>query len=232
VATGSSDVVATKINVQDPTSGNAAKTTGTSQVIPMPTTAHISTYTGPTNIAKPSQVGTCTYVGQRWSGVWTCSPGYYSTTFITIVKSKSGSSYVTKLYFQSGVYYFNAGLHIGSGIKACSATGETCTSSAGVLFFIGGGSLKISGAGTVNLSPLSNGPIPGMLIFQAHTDCSSGIITGSGSLTTYQGEIYQPMDKCTSSGYGLTVEGAGTLSITTLITRSLDVTGSGTITVG
>jgi Tfp pilus assembly protein PilV len=125
----------------------------------------------------------------------------------------------TSCTLASGAYVFQSGLSlVGSG-SLTSAAG-------GVFMYFAGGSLSLTGSGSVNLSPLTTGPYANILVFQSRTSSLPMTLTGSGSVNGYAGLIYAPAAP-------VSLVGSGSLAVSSLIAGSVGMTVSGgTATIG
>ncbi len=121
--------------------------------------------------------------------------------------------------FASGVYVFQAGLSITGSVSLTSAAG-------GVFFYIAGGSLSLTGSGSISLTPMTTGTYANILVYQSRTNASTMTLTGSGTVNGYNGLVYAPAGQ-------VSLVGSGSLAVKSLITASLAMTVSGgTATVG
>ena len=118
----------------------------------------------------------------------------------------------------SGVYVFQNGLSMTGTFKLTSAAG-------GVFLYIAGGSLSFTGSGLVTLAPMTTGTYANILVYQNRTDTAAMTLSGSGSVSGYNGLIYAPAAP-------VTMTGSGGMTVASLMAGSLGRTGSGTATVG
>jgi hypothetical protein len=96
----------------------------------------------------------------------------------------------------------------------------------GVFFYIAGGSLSLTGSGSISLTPMTTGTYANILVYQSRTDAVAMTLTGSGSVNGYNGLIYAPAAQ-------VNLVGSGSLAAKSLITASLSMTVSGgTATIG
>jgi hypothetical protein len=93
---------------------------------------------------------------------------------------------------------------MGAAISISGNSGNSLTGN-GVMIFIGpSGSLKISGNGSVTLSPPTSGIYQGMLIFQSRSNSNMLSVTGNG-LMSLTGSIYAADATVSATGNGDTV---------------------------
>ncbi len=97
----------------------------------------------------------------------------------------------------------------GSQIAACANGGQS------------GGSLSLTGSGSVNLSPQTTGSYAGLTVFYDRNDNAAMTLTGSGGLS-FSGTIYAK-----SSALGLTGSGGSLASL--VVVNSATITGSGSV---
>jgi Tfp pilus assembly protein PilV len=125
----------------------------------------------------------------------------------------------TSCTLASGVYVFQSGLSV-------VGSGSLTSLSGGVFMYFAGGSLSLTGSGSVNLAPLTTGPYANILVFQNRTSALPMTLTGSGSVNGYAGLIYAPAAP-------VSLVGSGSLGVKSLIAGSLGMTVSGgTATIG
>ena len=136
----------------------------------------------------------------------TYSPGIYTGTF-----SPDGT-------LSPGVYILQNGL---------SMSGQQDVTGAGVLFYITGGSVSITGQATINITPPTTGTYAGISIWQAVTDTNPFAITGQGAASSVGGILYLPGASSVTLGAG-----EGGLVIGSVIAPNINVVGNGTVTVG
>jgi hypothetical protein len=142
----------------------------------------------------------------------TAQPGVYAATLSLVGTGISCA-------FASGVYVFQNGLSITGSVSLSSAAG-------GVFFYIAGGSLSLTGSGSISLTPMTTGTYANILVYQSRTDAVAMTLTGSGSVNGYNGLIYAPAAQ-------VNLVGSGSLAVKSLITASLSMTVSGgTATIG
>ena len=185
------------------TSGNASyspQATGGGSSVSDP----YASLTAPTGSTAPSPTtsgGTTTYY-----------PGVY-TSQLTL----SGNS--TNV-FATGAYIFKNGISTSGNASVTSAAG-------GVLFYIAGGQVSITGNGSLTLNPLASPPSPAkdMVIWQAAAHLNSGALAGNGGAHLISGTIYAP---------GAQVGGAGNGSDTAeaVISKTFTCDGNGSATIG
>jgi prepilin-type N-terminal cleavage/methylation domain-containing protein len=161
-----------------------------------------SSLTAPTGSAAPSPTSS--------GGTTTYYPGVY-TSLLTL----SGNSLNV---FASGTYIFDNGISVSGNAYLKSAAG-------GVLFYVKGGEVSITGNGGLILSPLASPPAPDMVIWQSATDSNSVLVAGNGLAHLISGTIYAP---------GAQVGGAGNGSYTAdaVIAKTFACDGNGTAQIG
>jgi hypothetical protein len=136
----------------------------------------------------------------------TYSPGIYTGTF-----SPDGT-------LSPGVYILQNGL---------SLSGNSAVVGAGVLFYITGGSVNVSGNATINVSPPTTGTYSGISIWQAASDTTAFSISGNGGASSVGGLIYLPGVSSATLGTG-----NGTLLIGSVIAPNIVGGGNGNVCVG
>ncbi len=204
---GNANLTATNIDLLPgatiETSGNAAFSpplTGTGSKVFDPYSG-LATPTG-SNAPNPTTSG----------GTTTYYPGVYTSQLIL-----SGNS---SNQFQSGTYIFEDGISLTGNASMTSMAG-------GVLFYVAGGSVQITGDGSATLSPLAAPPSPAkdLVIWQAASDNNPVWVAGNGGAHLISGTIYAP---------GATVGGAGNGSYTAaaVIADSFSCDGNGSATIG
>jgi type II secretory pathway pseudopilin PulG len=166
--------------------------------------APIDPYKG---LAAPSTTGLPARAGCTGG---TAQPGVYAATLSLV-----GSGTCT---LASGVYVLQNGLSLTGSFSINSAAG-------GVFLYIGGGSLSLTGSGTISLSPMSTGTYANILVYQDRTSATAMTLTGSGTVSGYNGLIYAPAAP-------VAVTGSGGLAVNSLMAGSVSMTGSGVATIG
>jgi hypothetical protein len=136
----------------------------------------------------------------------TYSPGVYTGSF-----SPDGT-------LSPGIYILQNGM---------SLAGNTSVTGTGVLLYITGGSLSVSGNATVNVSPPTSGTYAGISIWQAISDASAFSISGNGGASSVSGLIYLPGVSSATLGTG-----NGTLLIGSVIAPNIIGGGNGNVCVG
>lgn len=204
--TGNAEVtsgVAISTTAADP--ATVLSSTGNSSVSPAPT--HVSTVSDPLEdlpIPTASGLGLGTYSSSSLEG-----PGEYTSAV-----ELSGKTSAT---LASGVYIFDRGLSLSGGAAISSGPG-------GVLLYVAGGSLTLSGNGAVNLAPMASGPWAGVVIFQSRTDSSTLALTGNGAGSVYGGTVYDPAGE-------VSLTGNGKLALGGLVAGQVAMTGNGAVNV-
>jgi len=204
---GNANLTATNIDLLSggtiQTSDNASfspQLTGTGSLIADPYSG-LTTPTGPTAPNPTTTGGTTTYY-----------PGVYPTQLVL-----SGTS---SNQFQTGTYIFEGGISLSGNASMTSMAG-------GVLFYVAGGLVQITGNGSVTLSPLASptSPAKDLVIWQAASDSNPVLVAGNGGAHLIGGTIYAP---------GATVGGAGNGSYTAeaVIANSFLCDGNGSATIG
>jgi type II secretory pathway pseudopilin PulG len=182
----------------------SANATYTPPGSPISGPAYANPYSG---LTPPSATGLNTYSDGAYHG-----PGIYTATLAISGKTTQA--------FASGIYILQNGINISGNAGISSAAG-------GVLFYVTGGSVSISGNGGFNLGPLSSPPSPtsGLVIWQAAGDTNALTLSGNGSGDAVSGTIYAPGAQVGGSGNGNLVAGS-------VLAKSLACNGNGTITLG
>ncbi len=168
------------------------------------------------------------YVVNRGGGVADVYPGNFSGQF-------PPGSY-TRWNLKQGIYCLHNGIKLTGGTLTSDANGNGHydVSSEGVLFYIEGGDVDMSGGSTVNLHAITSSISPlgedlvGYLMYLPAENGSSVTLTG-GSASQYVGTILAPGSFVTLNGgntgdslnldaqiiaYSLRLTGSGTLNIT------------------
>jgi type II secretory pathway pseudopilin PulG len=157
------------------------------------------------DLTPPSTVGLTTHSGSTYQG-----PGIYTSTL-----SLSGN---TAQVFASGIYIFEQGITVIGNATISSGSG-------GVLFYVAGGSVNISGNGGSTLSPDVSlaSPLNNMVIWQADTDTNQLQMAGNASADVVGGTIYARNALVGGAGSGDLIAG-------TVVAKSLSCNGDGKIT--
>jgi type II secretory pathway pseudopilin PulG len=142
-----------------------------------------------------------------------CNPGFYSGTL----------SRTSDTTLNPGIYYLN------NGISVSGSASLTCAGSCagGVMLYIAGGSVSLTGGSTINLPAPSSGTYKGIVIFQARTDSNPVKIAGNaGSSTpiTFGGIIYVP-----NSTQVTLATGTATLTAKAIVAQNIKVSSPVTI---
>lgn len=204
---GGAKIVATPgpIYSAEPTPATAISTSGGSSVTPTPIAG------GPVQdpylaLTPPSTAGLPTYSSGTYQG-----PGVYTTT-LTIGSNTT---------LATGTYIFQNGFTLSGTHSLSSAAG-------GVLLYVSGGQINLSGGSGINLQPLTPAPYPSasdLVIWQNSTDTSTLNLSGGSGLTAFGGLIYAP---------GATVGGSGgsNYSAASIIANAFQCSGGTTTTIG
>jgi hypothetical protein len=133
--------------------------------------------------------------------------------------------------FPAGTYIVNGSLTINAGATVCNQTGAGCAvggaDNAGVTFYItNGGTVKINGGASVELSAPNAGTYAGMLFYQDPSDTSKAIIDGN-STSYYQGALYFP--RATELDFGGTSLTNDQAAYTIIVADNLKVNGTATL---
>jgi prepilin-type N-terminal cleavage/methylation domain-containing protein len=120
--------------------------------------------------------------------------------------------------FQNGgTFVFCAGLTL---------SGNGTVSGTNVLFYVKGGALSVSGGVTINFDDSAMaGAYPGLLVWQPSSNATTMSIAGTAN-DSFLGTIYAPAAEVDVSG------NAGTKTLTSIIAKSLVITGNNTINIG
>jgi hypothetical protein len=156
-------------------------------------------------LAAPSTAGMPVYSDGAYHG-----PGVYTSK----LSIGDGSTVV----LASGIYVLQNGLSV-------SGTANVSSAAAGVMLYIAGGGVSISGNGIVTLSPLATGPYAGILLFQRTTDANMLTLSGNAATASFNGTLYTPAAPFVSSGNATTHVGA-------VIALSVGVSGYGKLNIG
>jgi type II secretory pathway pseudopilin PulG len=147
--------------------------------------------------------------------------------------------------FGSGTYWFEGGLSIGGGITANFGTGTyifgtpstgtgnaltvaggtTVNGSAGVVFYIEGGSVDMTGGGVISLTGLSQYDDVAIWDLGANGSTNPLQLSGGSSSTVISGGIYVPNG-------GITISGSKPTTMQFVVTSSVSQLGGTTLNVG
>lgn len=205
---GSSQLTTLQIYTADSTPSGAISVSGNPTLTPpgwpISGPAIADPYSG---LTPPSTTGLNTYSDGAYHG-----PGIYTAPLA--ISSK------TTQVFATGIYILQNGITISGNAGISSAAG-------GVLFYVTGGSVSISGNGGFNLGPLSSPPSPasGLVIWQVAGDTNALTLSGNGSGDAVSGTIYAP-------GAQVGGTGNGNLAAGSVLAKTLACNGGGTITLG
>lgn len=135
-------------------------------------------------LPAPSTANLPTVTNSQFSGGTnvTLEPGIYPNPL-----SLSGHSNV---HLKSGVYVLQAGISI---------SGQSSLSGDGVLLYIAGGSVGLTGGSSVHLTPATSGDYADVSIFQARNNSATGSLTGNSGWTV-SGTVYMPAAAIDLSG--------------------------------
>jgi hypothetical protein len=193
-ATGNSRLTASVVNV-----AGGSKITGNSVVSPSPTPGSIADPLAGTPAPCP---GASPTVVKVTGGSQSIAPG----TYASIEVAGSGS-----LTMASGVYIIAGGGFKVSGkgnvtgtdvviVNTTSLGGPGCSGSGGTM-----GAFNVSGNGNISLTPLSSGPLGGLLVYQPAANTSRMSISGNATLGM-SGTIYAPKAQVNVTGNGSLTE--------------------------
>jgi hypothetical protein len=153
-------------------------------------------------------------VNYSGKGSLTLSPGTYIGGI-----SVCGQGAVTLL---SGLYYLKGGGFSVSGQGSVSGDGVT-------VYNDGGGSINLSGNGSVRLTPPSGGTYQDITIFQDRAATAPINISGNGDVSI-TGTVYAPRAKLNITGNGGLAAPGSAAAINEDIVYDLSVTGNGGVT--
>ena len=198
--------------------------------LPSPCTQYACTGGGAISISGggSSSCGTgCSYSSS--TGLYTISPGTYSSITITGTGTSPG------VVFQPGMYVIDGSVSSGS----FNETGNATITGDGVTFcFTNGSTINITGTPNISLTAPSTGTYAGVLMYQDPSDTNTGIkgtagpSLGGNSGASFDGLLYFPKDQITFFGHNNTsVCGAGVNGINTamLVSDSIVLSGSPTV---
>jgi hypothetical protein len=224
--TGNGSMTATEFDI---TGGYTISGGGTMTTSPAANNIYTGVHPTPDPLAYlpvPAQppAGTMTQTSLSGGGTqYTLTPGSYSNlpTFsngdVVIFQQASAGN--------DGIYYLTSGglTSTGADLKMDpSTTGGIMIYNAGTG---SGDAISITGnsSGTVNLSPLTDGPYTGIAIFQARNASETITIAGNGTFNVY-GTLY-------AAGALLQVAGNGSVSNihSQYVTKDLAITGNGNV---
>lgn len=212
VSLGNSTLTATQISVNNSTPsssitsgphGSANPTPVSGPDIPDPYASLVPPTAPP---ALPS-----TY--DRSTNTTTYFPGTYSTT-LNIASNGT-------VVFATGTYIFQQGISVSGGANISSAAG-------GVLFYVSGGSINLTGNGSLTLNPETPAPYaiaPDLVIWQDKSDTNPVYVAGNGGVHSITGVIYAPSAEVGGGGNGNYQAGS-------IIAAELGCNGNGTVGVG
>jgi hypothetical protein len=145
----------------------------------------------------------------------TLTPGYYPNGLVA-----SGSSTVT---LQPGIYYMGGGITVSGSVGFQVSGPSSSQTGTGVMFYSASSALNFSGSGSTNIPAPSTGTYQGMSIFVNRS--STAAITLSGSENqSFGGTIY-------AAGSPINLSGSSAITYAQFICYSLNISGSGNITV-
>jgi hypothetical protein len=168
--------------------------------------------------------------GNTYNNYYVLSPGSYGGPGQPLLPNFTNGDLIV---FQqasagnNGIYYLTAGGFNSNGADIRMDTGTT----GGMMIYNAGtgtnDGINIAGSasGSVNMSPLTNGPYTGITIFQARNAPEAMQIQGNGSFNI-TGTLY-------AAGALLKVAGAGGVSNigSQYVTNDLSITGNGNVTI-
>jgi len=115
----------------------------------------------------------------------TLSPGIY--TSITV-------SAGARLTFKPGIYIITCG--------GINVSGNATVSGSGVLLYLEGGGLDITGSASVNLTAATGGSYAGIAFFQSRTNSSADVVSNDAQLNLNGGIFYSPQAQLTVTDSG------------------------------
>jgi hypothetical protein len=215
----------------DITGGYTLSGTGAMVTAPVPNNILTGVHPTPDPLAylpapTPPPAGTITKTSlDSGSFQYTLTPGSYSNLpnfnagdVVVFEQASAGND---------GIFYLTSG---GLNSQGASLTMDPNTNGGIMIYNAGTGSsdrINITGSssGTVNLSPLTDGPYTGLTIFQARDATQDLQIAGNGSFTIY-GTLY-------AAGACLKVTGNGAVSNigSQYVTKDLAITGNGNVSI-
>lgn len=168
--------------------GDASKT-GSGAVAPWPRTA--GTYQTPPVIPDPfasalnppANPGNCTTIDFGGSTNHTIGPGCYNS----ITQRGNGN-----LTLSPGIYYILGDFDMGGG-------GDLIAH--GVMIYMKGGSLSLSGNGNLDVTPMTSGTYKGLSVYMDRANSNPISISGSSS-SSFTGTVYAPASAYTANGSG------------------------------
>jgi hypothetical protein len=155
--------------------------------------------------------------GRRKSpGVYTISPGTYSSISISGTGGRNGGNTVA----------FSPGTYIIDGAGGLTIPGNATINGDGVTFyFTGSATINMTGTPAINLTAPSTGTYAGILMYQNPADTNTtGPSLGGNSGAQYNGILYFPKDQLTFFGNN------NSLSVGVVVADSLSLSGHPNVT--
>jgi hypothetical protein len=155
--------------------------------------------------------------GRRKSpGVYTISPGTYSSISISGTGGRNGGNTVA----------FRPGTYIIDGAGGLTIPGNATINGDGVTFyFTGSATINMTGTPAINLTAPSTGRYAGILMYQNPADTNTtGPSLGGNSGAQYNGILYFPKDQLTFFGNN------NSLSVGVVVADSLSLSGHPNVT--
>lgn len=151
---------------------------------------------------RPTQVGRCS------GGV--CTPGYYASG----LRIMNGNN-----TFQPGLFWIDGELTIRGGTQTATAPGVT--------FFVNTGDVDLNGNAVLKLPPPASGPYAGISVFQSRSNTEELKVNGTSGSSI--GTIYAPSAHLVIKGNA----GPGDAPFVTgsVVTKTVEITGNGTVTI-
>jgi hypothetical protein len=118
---------------------------------------------------------------------------------------------------------------VGGGGLTINGNSNVTTCAGGVTFYItNGGSVKINGTGSVQMTAPTSGSYAAILFFQDPNDTSAAVINGTSS-SSFQGALYFPKASLDFSGTGTTFNSGA--QYTVIVSDALVVKGTATVNI-
>jgi Flp pilus assembly protein TadG len=150
------------------------------------------------------------------NGVYTISPGTYSSITITGVAANT-------VVFSSGIYIINGS----SGGITIPGNATISSGPGGVMFyFTNGSTINSNGTPTIQLTAMTSGTYAGILMYQDPNDTNTtGPSLGGNNSSYYYGALYFPKDQLTFYGNNSSV------AVGLVVADSLNLSGNPTVNV-
>jgi hypothetical protein len=205
VSLGTSTLNATGVYTADTTNPNGAVSgkAGNYPAPPIPGSPIPDPYA---SLTPPSKSGMTVYSSGTYQG-----PGDYTTTL-----TLSGNGITA---FAPGVYYFEQGIKLSGGAGILTAPTPN-----GVLFYVTGGTVDLTGGGNIDLFPFTG--YQNVVIWDTtSTPVPNVLLGGNSGVSTINGVVYDPNGTTSTSG-------TSTLSIQNLVSGAMQCNGSQTVNLG